>query len=133
MGGAGGLRGVHGPPRVGVGDVGSAQIDTSYWPVNDARLCRPLPGLWRGVGVFVLDQGSPAQGNQRLQDPVRAGGSANPDRRVQEVREYASVTPALLALADWRPVERVELVAMEATSAYWKPVFYLLEVEGFKC
>jgi transposase len=39
----------------------------------------------------------------------------------------------LLALADWLRVERVELVAMEATSAYWKPVFYLLEAEGFTC
>jgi transposase len=43
------------------------------------------------------------------------------------------MTPALLTLADWLRVERVELVAMEATSAYWKPVFYLLEAEGFKC
>jgi transposase len=52
---------------------------------------------------------------------------------VQEVREYAAVTPALLALADWLRVERIELVVMEATSAYWKPVFYLLEAEGFTC
>lgn len=64
---------------------------------------------------------------------VRVPHPTNPDRRVQEVREYASVTPALLALADWLRVERVELVAMEATSAYWKPVFYLLEAEGFTC
>jgi len=64
---------------------------------------------------------------------VRVPHPTNPDRRVQEVREYASVTPALLALADWLRCERVELVAMEATSAYWKPVFYLLEAEGFTC
>ena len=25
------------------------------------------------------------------------------------------------------------LVVMEATSDYWKPVFYLLEAEGFTC
>ncbi|MCW3820888.1 IS110 family transposase, partial [Micromonospora sp. DR5-3] len=41
--------------------------------------------------------------------------------------------PALLELADWLRVERVELVAMESTSDYWKPVFYLLEAEGFDC
>jgi transposase len=64
---------------------------------------------------------------------VRVPHPSRPDRRVQEVREYATVTPALLALADWLRVERVELVAMEATSAYWKPVFYLLEAEGFTC
>lgn len=64
---------------------------------------------------------------------VRVPHTSRPDRRVQEVREYATVTPALLALADWLRVERVELVAMEATSDYWKPVFYLLEAEGFEC
>jgi transposase len=64
---------------------------------------------------------------------VRVPHMSRPDRRVQEVREYATVTPALLALADWLRVERVELVAMEATSDYWKPVFYLLEAEGFEC
>jgi transposase len=64
---------------------------------------------------------------------VRVPHVSRPDRRVQEVREYATVTPALLALADWLRVERVELVAMEATSDYWKPVFYLLEAEGFEC
>jgi transposase len=64
---------------------------------------------------------------------VRVPHTSRPDRRVQEVREYATVTPALLELADWLRVERVELVAMEATSAYWKPVFYLLEAEGFEC
>jgi transposase len=64
---------------------------------------------------------------------VRVPHPSRPDRRVQEIREYATVTPALLALADWLRVERVELVAMEATSSYWKPVFYLLEAEGFTC
>jgi transposase len=64
---------------------------------------------------------------------VRVPHVSRPDRRVQEVREYATVTPALLELADWLRVERVELVAMEATSDYWKPVFYLLEAEGFEC
>ena len=64
---------------------------------------------------------------------VRVPHVARPDRRVQQVREYATVTPALLELADWLRVERVERVAMEATSDYWKPVFYLLEAEGFEC
>jgi hypothetical protein len=32
---------------------------------------------------------------------VRVPHATRSDRRVQEVREYATVTPALLALADW--------------------------------
>ena len=64
---------------------------------------------------------------------VRVPHETNPARRVQEVREYATVTPALLQLADWLRCHQVQLVAMEATSSYWKPVFYLLEAEGFEC
>src|SRR3954447_3088919 len=52
---------------------------------------------------------------------------------MQAVREDATATPALLQLADWLRCERGELVAMEATSDYWKPVFYLVEAEGFEC
>jgi transposase len=64
---------------------------------------------------------------------VRVPHDTNPHRRVQEVREYTTVTPALLALADWLRCQQVQVVAMEATSGYWKPVFYLLEAEGFQC
>jgi transposase len=64
---------------------------------------------------------------------VRVPHETNPARRLQEVREYATVTPALLQLADWLRCHQVQLVAMEATSSYWKPVFYLLEAEGFEC
>ncbi|MEP7024545.1 MAG: transposase [Actinomycetota bacterium] len=54
-------------------------------------------------------------------------------RRCQEVREYGAVTGALLALARHLHSHGVTLVVMEATSDYWKPVFYLLEAEGFTC
>lgn len=56
-----------------------------------------------------------------------------PGRRVQEVREFTTMTGELLRLADWLGSQQVELVAMEATSDYWKPVFYLLEAAGFEC
>jgi transposase len=49
------------------------------------------------------------------------------------VREYATTTGALLELADRLRCQGVTLVAMEATGDYWKPVFYLLEAEGFEC
>jgi transposase len=64
---------------------------------------------------------------------VRVPHEDRPGRRRQEVREYATLSRLLLELADWWRCERVELVAMEATSDYWKPVFYLLEAEGFTC
>jgi transposase len=64
---------------------------------------------------------------------VRVPHETRAGRRVQEVREYATATPVLLALADWLRCQQVQVVAMEATSSYWKPVFYLLEAEGFMC
>jgi len=64
---------------------------------------------------------------------VRVPHDTLPGRRAQEVRELATTTPSLLGLADWLRCQQVELVAMEATSDYWKPVFYLLEAEGFVC
>jgi transposase len=54
-------------------------------------------------------------------------------RRLQEVCEYGTTTGALLALAGRLHSRGVTLVVMEATSDYWKPVFYLLEAEGFTC
>jgi transposase len=39
----------------------------------------------------------------------------------------------VLALADWLRCWQVSAVVMEATSDYWKPVFYRLEAEGLDC
>jgi transposase len=78
--------------------------------------------------VAALDLGKAA-----LTACVRVPHPGQPGRRCQEVREYRTTTTALLALADDLRGHGVSLVAMEATSDYWKPVFYLLEAEGFTC
>jgi transposase len=58
---------------------------------------------------------------------VRVPRETRPGARRQEVRTYDTVTPALLELRDWLVCQGVTRVVMEATSAYWKPPFYLLE------
>ena len=58
--------------------------------------------------------------------PAGVGGSSR-------CGSYPTTTAALLGLADWLRCQQIELVAMEPTSDYWKPVFYLLEAEGFAC
>jgi transposase len=58
---------------------------------------------------------------------VRVPHESKPGARRQEVRTYDTVTPALLELRDWLICQGVTRVVMEATSAYWKPPFYLLE------
>jgi transposase len=68
------------------------------------------------------------------EDAGDAGGALFPQgRRRQVVRDYSTLSRKLLALADWLRTERVELVVMEATGSYWKPVYYLLEAEGLNC
>jgi transposase len=58
---------------------------------------------------------------------IRVPHEGKPGARCQEVRTYRTLTPALLELRDWLICQGVTLVVMEATSAYWKPPFYLLE------
>ena len=66
-------------------------------------------------------------GKASLTACVRVPHEDKPGARRQEVRTYATLTPALLELRDWLICQGVTLVVMEATSAYWKPPFYLLE------
>lgn len=46
---------------------------------------------------------------------------------VEEVRTFSSTQAGLRALSGWLLGYRVELVALEATGVYWKPVYYALE------
>jgi transposase len=48
----------------------------------------------------------------------------------KEIRTYSTMTDALLQLCVWLKETRVQMVAMESTDSYWKPVYNLLEVEG---
>lgn len=47
--------------------------------------------------------------------------------RKQEVRDFGATTRELLALADWLKEGGCEMVAMESTTSYWKPLFNILE------
>jgi transposase len=54
-------------------------------------------------------------------------------RRQQETRTFGTTRRQLLDLADWLRSWGVTKAGMEATSDYWKPVFFLLESKGFDC
>lgn len=49
-----------------------------------------------------------------------------------KVRTFATTTPSLLRLRDWLTELEIELVAMESTGVYWKPLFLVLE-DQFRC
>lgn len=72
-------------------------------------------------------------GKAVLEACLRVPHDSRPGRRMQELRQYATTTAALLELADWLRCWGVTRVVMESTSDYWKGVYYLLEAEGFEC
>lgn len=61
---------------------------------------------------------------------VRVPDEAHRHKRLQEVSTHSTMTPALAELANHLVDLGIERVVMEATSDYWKPVFYLLEAHG---
>jgi transposase len=63
---------------------------------------------------------------------LRVPHEGKPGRRLQEVDTYATMTRSLLGMSDHLRCLGVTRVIMEATSDYWKPVYYLLEAHGFQ-
>jgi transposase len=62
---------------------------------------------------------------------ARLPGQGSSGRRMQEVTTHSTMTRSLLGMAARLTELGVTRVVMEATSDYWKPVFYLLEAHGF--
>lgn len=52
--------------------------------------------------------------------------------RRQEVREFGATTRELLALVDWLLEGGCQMVAMESTGSYWKPLYNILESSGLE-
>jgi transposase len=72
-------------------------------------------------------------GKKEIMVTVRVPSDTRSGRRQQETREFRALRKDLLALADWLRSWGVTKIGMEATGHYWKPVFFLLEREGFDC
>ena len=52
--------------------------------------------------------------------------------RQGETREFGATTRELLELADWLKDNGCEIVAMESTASYWKPLYNILESSDLK-
>lgn len=63
---------------------------------------------------------------------ARVPAAGRSGRRMQEVTTYSTMTRSLLGMVERLAELGVTRVVMEATSDYWKPVFYLLEAHGFE-
>jgi transposase len=72
-------------------------------------------------------------GKKEVMVTIRVPSDTRRGRRQQETREFRATRAGLLELADWLRCWGVTGVGMEATGDYWKPVYFLLEREGFDC
>ena len=71
-------------------------------------------------------------GKAELTCCVRVPSPDAPGKRLQEVKTYQTMTRWLLVMTDRLAELGVTRVVMEATSDYWKGVYYLLEAHGFE-
>lgn len=50
--------------------------------------------------------------------------------RKKEIRQFGTMTDDIMEIVDWLRETKCEIVAMESTGVYWKPVYNILEAEG---
>ena len=48
----------------------------------------------------------------------------------KEIKTFGTMTDDLLQMTNWLKENDVEMVAMESTASYWKPIYNILEIEG---
>ena len=53
-------------------------------------------------------------------------------QRKAETRKYGTLTKELREMVAWLKEERCQIVAMESTGSYWKPLYNIFELEGME-
>lgn len=71
-------------------------------------------------------------GKAVLAATIRGPGAEGRRRRREETRKFPTFADDLDRLVEWLGSEGVTHVAMEATSDYWRPVWWVLEQAGFE-
>ena len=51
-------------------------------------------------------------------------------KRKKELREFGATPRELMELAEWLQKNECEIVAMESTGSYWKPLYNIMESYG---
>jgi transposase len=72
-------------------------------------------------------------GKAEISVTVRVPSLSREGGRRQEHRTFGTTLRQLKEVAGWLRSHGVEKAGMEATSDYWKPVYFLLEREGLDC
>jgi transposase len=71
-------------------------------------------------------------GKSILAATIRAPGEGSGRKRREQTRKFSTFADDLDRLAEWLTAEGVTVVAMEATSDYWRPVWWVLEQAGLE-
>ena len=53
-------------------------------------------------------------------------------QRKMVTREYGTLTRELREMTEWLKTEKCQIVAMESTGSYWKPLYNIFELEGLE-
>ena len=53
-------------------------------------------------------------------------------QRTVETRKYGTLTKDLQSIVEWLKDAGCQIVAMESTGSYWKPLYNIFEIEGMK-
>ena len=69
-------------------------------------------------------------GKQLVSVTIRIPSDTRKGGRQQDTREFGTTRRQLMEMADWLRCWGVTRAGMEATSDYWKPVYFLLERAG---
>jgi transposase len=72
-------------------------------------------------------------GKAEISVTVRVPSATRKGGRRQEHRTFGTTLSQVREVAEWLREHQVDKAGMEATSDYWKPVYFLLEREGFDC
>lgn len=72
-------------------------------------------------------------GKAEISVTVRVPSQTRQGGRSQEHRTFGTTRRQLGEVAEWLRSLEVDKVGMESTSDYWKPVYFILEKEGFDC
>lgn len=52
--------------------------------------------------------------------------------RKKEIRQFGTMTDDIMEIVSWLRKTKCDIVAMESTGVYWKPVYNILESEGIE-
>jgi hypothetical protein len=103
-------------------------------PGRGASAREPIqPSVNRTRHLQTVSRDTPVRDATRVSGATPSSSAQARTIRARSASEFGTTRRDLLAMADRLRCRQVERAGIEATSDYWKPVYFLLEQEGLDC